>query len=163
MSNNSINYALFLFLLAAVALDVYLSANIALQMVCILLAVGLLAVVAWIAFKLHLGTYVSNEQADNLQAYLSANIKLTNELKECERQLRRAKQQAVNGSELQSLITFNRRLTAQIGNLQLRVHQQAEYNNELKIKLQTAQSTPIVQMATSEQVTTNKLKKSKTA
>jgi len=163
MSNGAITYTLFLILLAAVALDVYLSANIALQMVCILLAVGLLAVVAWIAFKLHLGTYVSNEQADNLQAYLSANIKLTNELKECERQLRRAKQQAVNGSELQNLVLANRRLTAQIGNLQLRVHQQAEYNNELKIKLQTAQSTPIVQMATSEQVTTNKLKKSKTA
>lgn len=163
MSNNSINYALFLILLAAVALDVYLSANVALQMVCILLAVGLLAVVAWIAFKLHLGTYVSNEQADNLQAYLSENIKLGNELKECERQLSRAQQRAVNGSELQNLITFNRRLTAQIGNLQLRVHQQAEYNNELKIKLQTAQSTPIVQMATSEQVTTNKLKKQKSA
>jgi hypothetical protein len=163
MSNNSINYALFLILLAAVALDVYLSANVALQMVCILLAVGLLAVVAWIAFKLHLGTYVSNEQADNLQSYLSANIKLTNELKECERQLRRAKQQAVNGSELQNLVLANSRLTAQISNLQLRVHQQAEYNNELKIKLQTAQSTPIVQMATSEQVTTNKLKKQKSA
>lgn len=160
MSNNSINYALFLVLLAAVALDVYLSANIALQMVCILLAVGLLAVVAWIAFKLHLGTYVSNEQADNLQSYLSANIKLTNELKECERQLRRAKQQAVNGSELQNLITFNRRLTAQIGNLQLRVHQQAEQINELTNKLQTAQSTPIVAMPVEQQ--TN-LKKSKTA
>ena len=160
MSNGAITYTLFLILLAAVALDVYLSANIALQMVCILLAVGLLAVVAWIAFKLHLGTYVSNEQADNLQAYLSANIKLTNELKECERQLRRAKQQAVNGSELQNLVLANRRLTAQIGNLQLRVHQQAEYNNELKIKLQTAQSTPIVAMPVEQQ--TN-LKKSKTA
>ena len=163
MSNGAITYTLFLILLAAVALDVYLSANVALQIVCILLAVGLLAVVAWIAFKLHLGTYVSNEQADNLQAYLSANIKLTNELKECERQLRRAKQQAVNGSELQNLVLANSRLTAQISNLQLRVHQQAEYNNELKIKLQTAQSTPIVQMATSEQVTTNKLKKQKSA
>ena len=160
MSNNSINYALFFILLAAVALDVYLSANIALQMVCILLAVGLLAVVAWIAFKLHLGTYVSNEQADNLQAYLSANIKLTNELKECERQLSRANQRAANGSELQSLITFNKRLTAQIGNLQLRVHQQAELINELKIKLQTAQSTPILAMPVEQQ--TN-LKKSKTA
>ena len=95
MSNNSINYALFFILLAAVALDVYLSANVALQMVCILLAVGLLAVVAWIAFKLHLGTYVSNEQADNLQSYLSANIKLTNELKECERQLSRAQQSSL--------------------------------------------------------------------
>ncbi len=160
MSNNSINYALFFILLAAVALDVYLSANVALQMVCILLAVGLLAVVAWIAFKLHLGTYVSNEQADNLQAYLSANIKLTNELKECERQLSRANQRAANGSELQSLITFNKRLTAQIGNLQLRVHQQAELINELKIKLQTAQSTPILAMPVEQQ--TN-LKKSKTA
>ena len=160
MSNNSINYALFLVLLAAVALDVYLSANVALQIVCILLAVGLLAVVAWIAFKLHLGTYVSNEQADNLQAYLSANIKLTNELKECERQLSRANQRAANGSELQSLITFNKRLTAQIGNLQLRVHQQAELINELKIKLQTAQSTPILAMPVEQQ--TN-LKKSKTA
>lgn len=160
MSNNSINYALFLVLLAAVALDVYLSANIVLQMVCILLAVGLLAVVAWIALKLHLGTYVSNEQADNLQAYLSANIKLTNELKECERQLRRAKQQAVNGSELQNLITFNRRLTAQIGNLQVRITQQAEQINELTNKLQTAQSTPIVAMPVEQQ--TN-LKKSKTA
>lgn len=163
MSNNLITYTLFLILLAAVALDVYLSANIALQIVCILLAVGLLVVVAWIAYKSHNGTFVTNEQADNLQAYLSANIKLTNELKECERQLSRANQRAVNGSELQNLVLANRRLTAQIGNLQLRVHQQAEYNNELKIKLQTAQSTPIVQMATSEQVTTNKLKKSKTA
>ena len=160
MSNNSINYALFLILLAAVALDVYLSANVALQMVCILLAVGLLAVVAWIAFKLHLGTYVSNEQAENLQAYLSENIKLGNELKECERQLSRANQRAVNGSELQNLVLANRRLTAQIGNLQLRVHQQAEYNNELKIKLQTAQSTPILVMFVEQQ--TN-LKKSKTA
>ncbi len=163
MSNNSINYALFFILLAAVALDVYLSANVALQIVCILLAVGLLAVVAWIAFKLHLGTYVSNEQADNLQAYLSANIKLTNELKECERQLRRANQRAVNGFELQNLVLANRRLTAQIGNLQLRVQQQAEYNNELKIKLQTAQSTPIVQMATNEQLPKSKLNKSKSA
>ena len=160
MSNGAITYTLFLILLAAVALDVYLSANVALQIVCILLAVGLLAVVAWIAFKLHLGTYVSNEQADNLQAYLSANIKLTNELKECERQLSRAQQRAVNGSELQNLITFNRRLTAQIGNLQLRVHQQAELINELKIKLQTAQSTPILAMPVEQQ--TN-LKKSKTA
>lgn len=160
MSNGAITYTLFLILLAAVALDVYLSSNIVLQMVCILLAVGLLAVVAWLAYKSQKGTYVSNEQADNLQAYLSANIKLTNELKECERQLRRAKQQAVNGSELQNLITFNRRLTAQIGNLQLRVHQQAEYNNELKIKLQTAQSTPILAMPVEQQ--TN-LKKSKTA
>ena len=163
MSNNSINYALFFILLAAVALDVYLSSNIVLQMVCILLAVGLLAVVAWLAYKSHNGTFVSNEQAENLQAYLSENIKLGNELKECERQLRRAKQQAVNGSELQNLVLANSRLTAQISNLQLRVHQQAEYNNELKIKLQTAQSTPIVQMATSEQVTTNKLKKQKSA
>ena len=160
MSNGAITYTLFLILLAAVALDVYLSSNIVLQMVCILLAVGLLAVVAWIAFKLHLGTYVSNEQADNLQAYLSANIKLTNELKECERQLSRANQRAANGSELQSLITFNKRLTAQIGNLQLRVHQQAELINELKIKLQTAQSTPILAMPVEQQ--TN-LKKSKTA
>ena len=115
---------------------------------------------AWIAFKLHLGTYVSNEQADNLQAYLSANIKLTNELKECERQLSRANQRAANGSELQSLITFNKRLTAQIGNLQLRVHQQAELINELKIKLQTAQSTPILAMPVEQQT---KLKKQKSA
>lgn len=160
MNNGAITYTLFLILLAAVALDVYLSANIVLQMLACLLAVGLLAVVAWIAFKLHLGTYVSNEQADNLQSYLSANIKLTNELKECERQLSRANQRAVNGSELQSLVLANRRLTAQIGNLQLRVHQQAEYNNELKIKLQTAQNTPIVAMPVEQQ--TN-LKKSKTA
>lgn len=160
MSNGAITYTLFLILLAAVALDVYLSANIALQIVCILLAVGLLAVVAWIAYKSHNGTFVTNEQADNLQAYLSANIKLTNELKECERQLSRANQRAVNGSELQNLVLANRRLTAQIGNLQLRVHQQAEQINELKIKLQTAQSTPIVAMPVEQQ--TN-LKKSKTA
>lgn len=160
MNNGAITYTLFLILLAAVALDVYLSANIALQIVCVLLAVALLAVVAWIAYKSHNGTYLSNEQADNLQAYLSANIKLTNEIKECERQLRRAKQQAVNGSELQNLITFNRRLTAQIANLQVRITQQAEQINELKIKLKTAQSTPILAMPVEQQ--TN-LKKSKTA
>lgn len=163
MSNGAITYTLFLILLAAVALDVYLSANIALQIVCVLLAVALLAVVAWIAYKSHNGTYLSNEQADNLQSYLSQNIKLTNEIKECERQLRRAKQRAINGSELQNLITFNRRLTAQIANLQVRITQQAEQINELKIKLKTAQSTPIVAMATSEQLPKSKLNKSKSA
>ena len=162
MSNGAITYTLFLILLAAVALDVYLSANIALQIVCVLLAVALLAVVAWIAYKSHNGTYLSNEQADNLQSYLSQNIKLTNEIKECERQLRRAKQRAINGSELQNLITFNRRLTAQIANLQVRITQQAEQINELKIKLKTAQSTPILAMPV-EQLPTNKLKKQKSA
>ena len=160
MNNGAITYTLFLILLAAVALDVYLSANIVLQMLVSLLAILLLGVLTWLAYKSHNGTYLSNEQADNLQAYLSANIKLTNELKECERQLRRAKQQAVNGSELQNLITFNRRLTAQIANLQVRITQQAEQINELKIKLKTAQSTPILAMPVEQQ--TN-LKKSKTA
>ena len=160
MNNGAITYTLFLILLAAVALDVYLSANIVLQMLVSLLAILLLGVLTWLAYKSHNGTFVSNEQADNLQAYLSANIKLTNELKEVERQLRRAKQQAVNGSELQNLITFNSRLTAQIANLQVRITQQAEQINELKIKLQTAQSTPILAMPVEQQ--TN-LKKSKTA
>jgi len=160
MNNGAITYTLFLILLAAVALDVYLSANIVLQMLVSLLAILLLGVLTWLAYKSHNGTFVSNEQADNLQAYLSANIKLTNEIKECERQLRRAKQQAVNGSELQNLITFNRRLTAQIANLQVRITQQAEQINELKIKLKTAQSTPILAMPVEQQ--TN-LKKSKTA
>ena len=160
MNNGAITYTLFLILLAAVALDVYLSANIVLQMLVSLLAILLLGVLTWLAYKSHNGTFVSNEQADNLQAYLSANIKLTNELKECERQLSRANQRAVNGSELQNLITFNRRLTAQIANLQVRITQQAEQINELKIKLKTAQSTPILAMPVEQQ--TN-LKKSKTA
>ena len=160
MSNNSINYALFFILLAAVALDVYLSANVALQIVCILLAVGLLAVVAWIAFKLHLGTYVSNEQADNLQAYLSANIKLTNELKECERQLSRAQQRAVNGSELQNLVLANRRLTAQISNLKTHLQTVSEQLQNVKNSKQTA----VVPIAPNEQPqTSNHIKKSKTA
>lgn len=48
----AITYTLFLILLTAVALDVYLSAKRwHTNYYCILLAVGLLAVVAWIAFK----------------------------------------------------------------------------------------------------------------
>jgi hypothetical protein len=160
MSNGAITYTLFLILLAAVALDVYLSANIVLQMLVCLLAILLLGLLAWLAYKSHNGTFVSNEQADNLQAYLSENIKLGNELKECERQLSRAKQQAVNGSELQSLVLANRRLTAQIGNLQLHMGQLSEQLQNAKNSKQTA----VVPITPNEQKqTSNHVKKSKTA
>ena len=160
MCNNIITYLCFITICGLLVLDMWLSTNILLQIVCILLALLVVVLTAYIAHKWHKGTYLSKEQQSNYQSYLSENLALQKELNHYQTKQATTKQ---NGSELQTLVLINRRLTAQIGNLQLRVHQQAEYNNELKIKLQTAQSTPIVQMATSEQVTTNKLKKSKTA
>ena len=158
MSNGAITYTLFLILLAAVALDVYLSANIVLQIVCILLAVGLLAVVAWIAFKLHLGTYVSNEQADNLQSYLSENIALNAQIKALGVDVQKAKKLALSSPELQNTIVQNRRLIAQISNLQTRVEQLSEQLQNAKNSKQTA----VVPITPNEQKP-NKNRTSKTA
>ena len=160
MCNNIITYLCFFVLCGLVVVDMVFYSSVALQIVCILLVCVVLIMVVYVAHKYHKGTYLSKEQQSNYQSYLSENLALQKELNHYQTKQATTKQ---NGSELQTLVLINRRLTAQIGNLQLRVHQQAEYNNELKIKLQTAQSTPIVQMATSEQVTTNKLKKQKSA
>ena len=157
MCNNIITYLCFFVLCGLVVVDMVFYSSVALQIVCILLVCVVVCLTAYIAHKWHKGTYLSNEQQSNYQSYLSENLALQKELNHYQTKQATTKQ---NGSELQTLVLINRRLTAQIGNLQLRVHQQAEYNNELKIKLQTAQSTPILAMPVEQQT---KLKKQKSA
>ena len=157
MYNNILTYLCFITICGLLVLDMWLSTNILLQILCIVLALLVVVLTAYIAHKWHKGTYLSKEQQSNYQSYLSENLALQKELNHYQTKQATTKQ---NGSELQNLVLINRRLTAQIGNLQLRVHQQAEYNNELKIKLQTAQSTPILAMPVEQQT---KLKKQKSA
>jgi ABC-type multidrug transport system fused ATPase/permease subunit len=157
MYNNILTYLCFFVLCGLVVLDMWFCSSVALQIVCILLVCVVLIMVVYVAHKWHKGTYLSKEQQSNYQSYLSENLALQKELNHYQTKQATTKQ---NGSELQTLVLINRRLTAQIGNLQLRVHQQAEYNNELKIKLQTAQSTPILAMPVEQQT---KLKKQKSA
>ena len=157
MYNNILTYLCFLVVCGLVVVDMVFYSSVLLQIVCIVLALLVVVLTAYIAYKHHKGTYTTAEQQSNYQGLVSDNVALTKELNHIKSKQATTKQ---NGSELQTLVLINRRLTAQIGNLQLRVHQQAEYNNELKIKLQTAQSTPILAMPVEQQ--TN-LKKSKTA
>lgn len=160
MQTNKISYVCFFVVCCMVSLDIYLSSNIALQMVCILLCVVCVGLGIYIAFKQAKGCYYTNEQAHNLQSYLSENIALNAQIKALGADVQKAKKLALSSPELQNTILQNRRLTAQIANLQVRITQQAEQINELKIKLKTAQSTPILAMPVEQQ--TN-LKKSKTA
>ena len=160
MKTNILSYLCFLVLCGLVVLDMWFCSSVVLQMLCIVLALLVVVLVTYIAYKLHKGTYMSNELQTAYKGLISDNIALTNELTTIKQ---KAKQTAVGGVELQNLITFNRRLTAQIANLQVRITQQAEQINELKIKLKSAQSTPIVAMATSEQLPKSKLNKSKSA
>jgi len=157
MYNNILTYICFFVLCGLVVLDMWFSTNILLQIVCILLVVCVVSLVAYIAFKHHKGTYLSNEQQSNLQSYLSENLALQNELNHIKTKQAKSK---INSTEVQQLITFNARLTHQITNLKLHMVQLSEQLQTAKNSKQTA----VVPITPNEQKqTASNLKKSKTA
>jgi hypothetical protein len=109
MKTNIITYLFFITICGLLVTDMWLSTNILLQIVCIVLALLVVVLVTYIAYKLHKGTYMSNELQTAYKGLISDNIALTNELTTIKQ---KAKQTAVGGSELQTLVLTNRRLTA---------------------------------------------------
>lgn len=155
MQTNKTTYLCFFVVCCMVLIDIYLSTNIALQIVCILLVCVVVGLVGFLAYKLHKGSYTSNEQQSNLQSIISENIALQKELNHY--QTKQATAQ-INSTEVQQLITFNARLTVQNSNLKLHLVQLSEQLQKAK---QTPQSTPVVQLPTEQKP--NKNRTSKTA
>ena len=160
MRTNKINYVCFFVVCCMVLLDMYLSSNIALQMACILLSVALVGLGVWVAVKQAKGTYYTAEQAHNLQSYLSENIALNAQIKALGDDVHKAKKLALSSPELQNTILQNKRLTAQITNLQTRVAQLSE----LLEKAKNQGTTVVLPIAPNEQnKTQTNIKKQKSA
>jgi len=157
MQTNIITYLCFITICGLLVTDMWLSTNIVLQILCIVLALLVVVLVTYIAFKHHKGTYMSNELQTAYKGLISDNIALTNELNHIKQ---KAKQTAVGGSELQNLVLINRRLTAQITNLKSHMVQLSEQLQTAKNSKQTA----VVPITPNEQKqTASNIKKSKTA
>ena len=157
MQTNIITYLCFITICGLLVTDLWLSTNIVLQILCIVLALLVVVLVTYIAFKHHKGTYMSNELQTAYKGLISDNIALTNELNSIKQ---KAKQTAVGGSELQNLVLINRRLTAQITNLKSHMVQLSEQLQTAKNSKQTA----VVPITPNEQKqTASNIKKSKTA
>ena len=155
MQTNKTTYLCFFVVCCMVLIDIYLSTNIALQIVCILLVCVVVSLVAYIAHKWHKGTYLSNEQQSNLHSYLSENITLQNELQTLKTKQAKSK---INSTEVQQLILFNTRLTVQNSNLKTRVEQLTELLQNAK-----NQGTTVVLPITPNEQKPNKNRTSKTA
>ena len=157
MYNNILTYLCFFVLCGLVVVDMWLSTNILLQMVCCVLALLVVCLTGYIAHKWHKGNYLSNEQANSYQGLVSENVALQNELAHIK--TKQAKNQ-INSTEVQQLITFNARLTVQNSNLKL--HMQTVYE-----QLQTAKNqgkTVVLPIAPNEQnQTQTNIKKQKSA
>jgi len=157
MQTNIITYLCFITICGLLVTDMWLSTNILLQIVCILLALLVVFLVTYIAYKLHKGTYTTKEQQSNYQSVISHNVELTNELNHIKSKQATTKQ---NGSELQTLVLTNRRLTAQITNLKTHLLTVTEQLQTAKNSKQTA----VVPITPNEQKqTASNIKKSKTA
>jgi len=157
MYNNILTYICFFVVCGLVVCDMWFCSSVVLQMLCIVLALLVVVLVTYIAFKHHKGTYLSNEQQSNLQSYLSENLALQNELNHIKTKQAKSK---INSTEVQQLITFNARLTHQITNLKLHMVQLSEQLQTAKNSKQTA----VVPITPNEQnQTSNHIKKSKTA
>jgi membrane glycosyltransferase len=157
MKTNIITYLFFITICGLLVTDMWLSTNILLQIVCIVLALLVVVLVTYIAYKLHKGTYMSNELQTAYKGLISDNIALTNELTTIKQ---KAKQTAVGGVELQQIVLTNKRLTYQIANLKLHLVQLSEQLQNAKNSKQTA----VVPITPNEQKqTSNHVKKSKTA
>jgi len=157
MYNNILTYICFFVLCGLVVLDMWFCSSVVLQMVCIVLALLVVVLVTYIAYKLHKGTYMSNELQTAYKGLISDNIALTNELTTIKQ---KAKQTAVGGVELQQIVLTNKRLTYQIANLKLHLVQLSE-------QLQTAKNqakTVVLPITPNEQnQTASNNKKAKTA
>lgn len=159
MQTNKINYVCFFVVCCMVLLDIYLSTNIALQMVCILLCVVCVGLGVWVAVKHAKGAYYTNEQAHNLQNYLSENIALNALNKALRVDVQQAKKLALSSPELQNTILQNKRLTVQNSNLKLHLVQLSEQLQTAKNSKQTA----VVPITPNEQKQTASNNKAKTA
>ena len=157
MYNNILTYLCFFVVCGLLVLDIWFSANILLQIVCILLALLVVVLTAYIAHKWHKGTYLSNEQQNNLHSYLSDNIALQKELNNLQTKQATNK---INSNEVQQTILTNSRLTAQNSNLKAHIQTLTEQLQTAKNSKQTA----VVPITPNEQPqTSNHVKKSKTA
>ena len=157
MYNNILTYLCFLVVCGLVVVDMVFYSSVLLQIVCIVLALLVVVLTAYIAYKHHKGTYTTAEQQSNYQGLVSDNVALTKELNHIKQ---KAKQTAVGGVELQQTILTNKRLTYQITNL--KTHLQTVYE-----QLQTAKNqgtTVVVALPTNEQnQTASNIKKQKSA
>ena len=157
MCNNIITYLCFFVLCGLVVCDMWFCSSVALQIVCILLVCCVCGLVGYIAFKHHKGTYTTKEQQSNFSGLVSENVALQNELNHIKSKQATTKQ---NGSELQTLVLINRRLTAQITNLKTHLLTVTEQLQTAKNSKQTA----VVPITPNEQnQTTSNNKKAKTA
>ena len=157
MYNNIFTYLCFLVVCGLVVVDMVFYSSVALQIVCILLVCVVVCLTAYIAHKWHKGSYISNEQQNNLQSYLSENIALQKELNNLQTKQATNK---INSNEVQQTILTNKRLTYQISNLKLHLLTVTE-------QLQNAKNqgtTVVVALPTNEQKqTASNNKKAKTA
>jgi hypothetical protein len=80
MKTNIITYLFFITICGLLVTDMWLSTNILLQIVCIVLALLVVVLVTYIAYKLHKGTYTTNELQTAYKGLISDNVALTNEL-----------------------------------------------------------------------------------
>ena len=144
MYNNILTYLFFITICGLLVTDMWLSTNILLQIVCIVLALLVVGLTAYIAHEWHNGSYTTTEQQNSYQAYLSENIALQKELNHIKSKQATTKQ---NSTELQQLITFNARLTHQITNLKTRVEQLTELLQNLK----NQGTTVVLPISTNEQ------------
>jgi len=155
MYNNILTYVCFFILCGLLVLDMVFYSSVALQIVCILLVCVVVGLGTFLAYKLHKGSYTSNEQQSNFQGVISDNIALTKELQTLKTKQAKSK---VSANEVQQLILFNTRLTLQNSNLKTRVEQLSE-------QLQNAKNqgtTVVLPISTNEQKP-NKNRTSKTA
>jgi len=155
MYNNILTYICFFVLCSLVVCDMWFFSSVVLQIICLILVCCVCGLVGFLAYKHHKGTYLSTEQQNNLQSYLSENITLRNELAHIKQ---KAKQTAVGGVELQQLILFNKRLTYQNSNLKTHIQTLTEQLQTAKNSKQTA----VVPITPNEQKP-NKNRTSKTA
>ena len=157
MYNNILTYICFITICGLLVTDMWLSTNILLQIVCIVLALLVVVLVTYIAYKLHKGTYLSTEQQSNLHSYLSENITLRNELNHIKNKQQKNK---ISISELQTLVLINTRLTAQNSNLKTHLQTLTEQLQNAKNQGKTV----VVSLPTNEQnQTQTNLKKQKSA
>lgn len=157
MYNNILTYLCFITICGLLVTDMWLSTNILLQIVCIVLALLVVVLVTYIAYKLHKGTYTTAEQQSNYQSVISHNVELTNELNSIKQ---KAKQTAVGGVELQQIVLTNKRLTYQISNLKLHMVQLSE---QLQIAKNQAKTVVLPITPNEQNQTASNNKKAKTA
>lgn len=157
MQTNIITYLCFFVLCGLLVLDMVFYSSVALQIVCILLVCVVVCLTAYIAHKWHKGTYLSNEQQNNLHSYLSDNIALQKELNNLQTKQATNK---INSNEVQQTILTNSRLTAQNSNLKAHIQTLTEQLQTAKNSKQTA----VVPITPNEQKqTASNNKKAKTA